>query len=194
MVTYPVLSLLLGCILPMLCVGKFLWFEAAPERDDRCTNSIYGLQEVNWVDVHPDPTCSKGGLLWLGTWGRVHSHFFLDSTTKSNFRLCLTAGEANSIVIWYDYRGKYWEPLGFPNYQGHLSEKDRCRNSYKGVLDLFFEAPWHKIHYLAFVKWEITPYPADWVEDAEEVVEPSQEPDLEEIMKGMEKMNATAST
>ncbi len=71
---------------------------------------------MSWTDVHPDPSCMEGGLLWYGTWGGVHLHYFVDPEKKQEFRLCLTGGEANTIAISYDYKGKYWTPITFPNY------------------------------------------------------------------------------
>ncbi len=71
---------------------------------------------MSWTDVHPDPSCMEGGLVWYGTWGGIHLHFFVDPERKQEFRVCLTGGEANTIAISYDYKGKYWTPITFPNY------------------------------------------------------------------------------
>ncbi len=71
----------------------------------------------SWRDVHPDPSCDKGGLLWFGLWGGVHIHLYTDVHKEKEFRLCLTGGEADTIAILYDYIGKYWSPIFFPSYK-----------------------------------------------------------------------------
>ncbi len=74
-----------------------------------------------WKDLHPDPKCDRGGLLWYGVYGGVHLHIFPDLTKKQEFKLCLTGGEANSIAVSYDYMGKHWTPIVFPNYMEGVS-------------------------------------------------------------------------
>jgi len=178
-----------------------------PDYKDPCTLVAYDLSTTAYTDLHPNPACTSGGLVWYGTWGRIHLHFSLDNSTDSNFEVCLTGGFANGIFVWYNYRDKYWEPMGYPNFMDDLPRNESCRNSHRGILDVFVESPWAKKNYASFLTWEVQRHPPGWKDEEhaqhEDVItgfdkkeEPTQneaeegDPDQEEMEAILEEVKA----
>ena len=54
--------------------------------------------------------------------------------------------------------------------------KERCHRSTNGTIDLFFESPWYKLHYVSHVTWEITPLKPG--EEEEEEIDMSDVPEM----------------
>ena len=66
--------------------------------------------------ANPDPSCLRAGVFWGRTTGRVQLHF--EFPKHQAFNVCITAGEAGSVFIWYDYDQQFWSPMPIPGPNG----------------------------------------------------------------------------
>ena len=46
-----------------------------------------------------------------------------------------------------------------------VEESETCRDSHRGILDLFVESPWNKYNYGSFLRWEVTRHPDGWTDE-----------------------------
>src|SRR6218665_246284 len=76
----------------------------------------YSESRGEWKTIHPPAKCLQGGVIWLGTFGRVRVwlKFGTDKKKVQEFEFCLTAGSPNRIYIWWDSRTESWSPISFP--------------------------------------------------------------------------------
>ncbi|ELU09555.1 hypothetical protein CAPTEDRAFT_212569 [Capitella teleta] len=162
----------------VLVSGVFVWYEQPPKYDDPCTMHVIGRDPGEMLSAHSNPNCEEGGLIWYGVWGRIHSTIILNADPSQEFEICLTGGLAESVYVWWDSHRDYWMPVGFQQWHSEISDWQRCRLSTNGTIDLYFEPPWGKKHYIAYVSWELRPLTTEQHQGAWDELETKRKPPL----------------